>query len=87
MDVVTYDQGRGGARAVLTFGSFRLCPDERWLEKDGRRVDIGSRMFELLTAFVERAGQTITKQELLARVWSGRTVDEGSLRVQVAGLR
>lgn len=76
-----------GTRTILSFGSFQLCPDQRWIEKAGRRIEIGSRMFEMLTVLAERAGETVTKRELLARVWPDLIVDEVSLRVQIAGLR
>ena len=42
---------------------------------------------EILLALVERAGQTVTKQELLARAWPDTFVDDANLRVHVAALR
>ena len=36
---------------------------------------------------VERAGEVVTKDELVARVWRGVNVDEGNLRTQVAVVR
>ncbi len=38
-------------------------------------------------ALLERAGQTVTKQELLARAWPDILVDDANLRVHVAALR
>lgn len=87
MTVVASEPNNEGIQTILSFGSFQLCPDQRWIEKDGRRIEIGSRMFEMLTALAERAGETVTKRELLARVWPDLIVDEVSLRVQIAGLR
>jgi predicted ATPase len=40
-----------------------------------------------LIALVERAGELVTKDELVARVWPDTFVEEGNLRVHVAALR
>jgi predicted ATPase/DNA-binding winged helix-turn-helix (wHTH) protein len=42
---------------------------------------------DILTILVERAGQTVTKQDLLALAWPGISVDDANLRVHVAALR
>ena len=48
---------------------------------------LGSRALEILIALVERPGELVTKTELMARVWPSTFVEEGNLKVQVAGLR
>jgi DNA-binding winged helix-turn-helix (wHTH) protein len=40
-----------------------------------------------LAALTERAGETVTKEQLIARAWPDMVVDEGALRVHVAALR
>jgi DNA-binding winged helix-turn-helix (wHTH) protein len=68
--------------ATFVFGSFRLIPAQRVLLRDeGEPLRLGSR------ALVERAGETIHKDELIARTWPDTVVDEGALRVHVAALR
>lgn len=71
----------------VSFGSFRIIPAERILEKDGGRVQIGSRAFDLLLALAENAGEVVSKQQLTSRAWPGISVDEVSLRVHISGLR
>lgn len=61
---------------VFTFGSFRLIPAQRMLSEDGKPLRLGSRALDLLVALVERAGETITKQELIARAWPDTVVEE-----------
>jgi predicted ATPase/DNA-binding winged helix-turn-helix (wHTH) protein len=80
---------RDGARPrhCLAFGPFRLFVVERLLEKDGVVVPVGSRALDVLVALVERAGDVVSKKELMSRAWPDTIVDEGSLRVHVAGLR
>jgi DNA-binding winged helix-turn-helix (wHTH) protein len=72
---------------VLAFGSFRLIPAQRAFFENGKPVRLGSRAFDILTALVERSGETIAKEELIARVWPDTVVEEAALRVHVAALR
>lgn len=81
------DSGVAGPRGSVAFGPFRLHADKRLLEKDGVPIAIGSRALDLLIALAARAGDVVSKQELMARIWPRITVDESSLRVHVAMLR
>jgi predicted ATPase/DNA-binding winged helix-turn-helix (wHTH) protein len=69
------------------FGSFELQPDQCRLLMKGRPVALGPRAFDLLLALVERAGQLVTKNELLDLVWPGLVVEENNLPVQISTLR
>lgn len=72
---------------VFSFGPFRLFPCQRLLLEGNRRVHIGSRAFDILTTLVERAGEVVGKDELIARVWPKACVDESNLKTQVSALR
>ena len=69
------------------FGRFELQPAERRLLDNGLPVAIGARAFDVLVVLVERAGELVSKNELLTRVWSGLVVEENNLQVQVSTLR
>jgi DNA-binding winged helix-turn-helix (wHTH) protein len=69
------------------FGRYRLLVRERLLLKDNEPVRVGSRAFDLLLVLVERAGQTVARQELFERVWPDVIVAKVNLRVHIAGLR
>jgi DNA-binding winged helix-turn-helix (wHTH) protein len=69
------------------FDDFKLLPAERLLFRRGAEMALTARAFELLVAFVERAGQLLAKDELLRRVWAGVVVEENNLAVQVGVLR
>ena len=69
------------------FGAFSLWEGERRLEREGQPVRIGSRALGLLLALVRRAGEVISKDELLAAVWPDVVVDEASVRVHMSILR
>jgi predicted ATPase/DNA-binding winged helix-turn-helix (wHTH) protein len=72
---------------VFAFGSFRLLPAQRMLSEDGKPVRLGGRALDILTALTERAGDTISKEELIARAWPDTVVEEAALRVHIAALR
>lgn len=71
----------------LRFGPFELSIGERVLRRDGQALSLGDRALDILVYLADRPGEVIAKQELIDRVWSGVTVEEGSLRVHVAAIR
>jgi DNA-binding winged helix-turn-helix (wHTH) protein len=50
-------------------------------------VRLGGRAFDILTALVERAGELVSKEELIAQVWPSTFVDEANLKIQISALR
>jgi DNA-binding winged helix-turn-helix (wHTH) protein len=78
---------REDSTEIWSFDQFRLNPKERWIERSGARLDLGSRTFDVLLTLTGRAGEVVSKRELLNRVWPDSLVDEVSLRVQIAALR
>ena len=73
--------------SVVCFGPFRLVKAQRLLVKGERSVGLGGRAFDILTALVERAGQVVGKEELIARIWPSTFVDEANLKIQISALR
>jgi predicted ATPase/DNA-binding winged helix-turn-helix (wHTH) protein len=73
--------------SVLRFGPFQLLPAERLLLESGNVVKLGARAFDLLTLLVERAGQVVSKEDLISHVWPTTVVEEINLRVHVAAVR
>jgi predicted ATPase/DNA-binding winged helix-turn-helix (wHTH) protein len=76
-----------GIHRNLQFGPFELSIGERSLRRAGVVLPLGSRALDLLIYLAERPGEVIAKQELIDRVWSDVTVEEGSIRVHVAAIR
>jgi predicted ATPase/DNA-binding winged helix-turn-helix (wHTH) protein len=72
---------------VLSFGPFRLDPVQHTLLDGDTPLRLGSRALEILIALVERAGEVVSKNELLARVWPDTIVEEGNLRAHITALR
>jgi DNA-binding winged helix-turn-helix (wHTH) protein len=72
---------------VFSFGPYRLLAARRLLLKGDKPVPLGSRAFDILTALVERAGQVVRKEELMARAWPKTFVDDANLKIQIGALR
>ena len=72
---------------TISFGPFRLLAAQRLLVEGEQPVRLGSRAFDILAALVERAGEVIEKEELIARTWPRTFVEEGNLKIQVRALR
>ncbi len=72
---------------AFRFGGFKLYRKRKQLFEDGQPLRLGSRALEILIALVERAGELVSKDELVAIVWPRTVVEESSLRVHVAALR
>jgi predicted ATPase/DNA-binding winged helix-turn-helix (wHTH) protein len=73
--------------ACRTFGPFRFFPGRQLLLEGETPVRLGSRALEILAALVERSGELVSKDELMARVWPNTVVEESNLKVNVAAIR
>lgn len=71
----------------LAFGQFRLDRANALLWRGHDRVVLAPKPFEVLCCLVERAGELVTKDELLDAVWSDLHVSESSLSVAMNALR
>src|SRR5271163_3228602 len=74
-------------RDAIWFGPFRLLAGQRLLREGDKPVRLGSRAFDILAALVERAGEVVGKEELIARAWPQTFVEESNLKIQVSALR
>jgi predicted ATPase/DNA-binding winged helix-turn-helix (wHTH) protein len=74
-------------QGTYVFGSFQLIPARRLLLDNGSSLPLGSRALDILTMLVERAGETVSNEQIMARAWPSTSVEEGSLRVHIGALR
>jgi TolB-like protein len=72
---------------TVNIGSFQLDLQRRELVREGKPVKVGSRALELLCVLAECPGATVTKDELLERVWPREVVEENALHVHISTLR
>ena len=77
----------GAGEGIFEFGRFRLDGTTRVLSDDGVPVALSSRAFDILHFLIVHRDRTVTKDEIIARVWQGMTVDDNNLAVQISSLR
>src|SRR5262252_1519429 len=53
----------------------------------GSPVPVGGRAFEVIEILAQSAGELVTRDELMSRVWPGAIVLENTLRVHTAAVR
>ncbi len=57
----------------ITFGTFEVDPQTGELWRSGFRVRLAGQPFKVLLILLERPGEVVTREELLARVWGSNT--------------
>lgn len=72
---------------VFEFGGFRLDPRTRRLTRGGEVVPLAPKAFDLLHALVEAGGDSLSKGDLLERVWPGIFVEEANLPQNISLIR
>ncbi|PRA33104.1 ATP-binding protein [Pseudomonas poae] len=72
---------------AVHFGPYCVHPHQRLVLEAGRPLRLGRRAVEILLVLLEQAGNVVSKQELIARVWPKSVVEDGNLRVHMAALR
>jgi DNA-binding winged helix-turn-helix (wHTH) protein len=77
----------GAAPAKVSFGPFCLFPTQFLLREGDKPVPLGSRALEILIALLERHGELVSKQDLMARVWPNVFVEPANLTVHMSALR
>ena len=75
------------ASVSLAFGRFQVLPHRRELLADGLPLKLGGRAYDVLMALIEARGAVVSKDALIARVWSGQVVEENALQAQISMLR
>ena len=73
----------------LVYGSGEVEVDlgRRELRVRGVSVPIGGRAFEIIEILIEAAGELVTKNDLMNRVWPGAIVEENTLWVHISAVR
>jgi DNA-binding winged helix-turn-helix (wHTH) protein/tetratricopeptide (TPR) repeat protein len=88
--VIVADEARSNLQEVVkryAIGPFELDAARGVLALRGEPLALGPRVVATLTALVERAGEVVTKDEILDRVWAGEDVGESNVAQSVYTLR
>ena len=77
----------GAALVEVSFGPFRLLAAQFLLLEGDKPVPLGSRALEILIALLERAGELVSKEELMNLIWPNVFVEPANLTVHISALR
>jgi Tol biopolymer transport system component/DNA-binding winged helix-turn-helix (wHTH) protein len=69
------------------FGPFHLDLSEHVLLRDGQRVPLTPKVFDVLRLLVQNSGHLVTKEMLLTEVWPGSFVEEANINRSIFVLR
>jgi DNA-binding winged helix-turn-helix (wHTH) protein len=75
------------ATSEISFGPFCLLPAQFLLLEGNKLVPLGSRALHILMVLLERPGELVTRQGLMARVWPNLCVEPATLTVHISALR
>jgi predicted ATPase/DNA-binding winged helix-turn-helix (wHTH) protein len=73
--------------SIYRFGRWEVDLGGRQLRADGAVAPLGSRAFDIFEQLLLSAGELLTKEDLMRRVWAGVVVNENALHVHVAAIR
>jgi Tol biopolymer transport system component/DNA-binding winged helix-turn-helix (wHTH) protein len=77
----------GPRPSSFEFGRFRLDTAEHMLSRDGSRLPLTPKVYDVLTLLIENAGHLVEKERLLEEVWPNTFVEEGALTRSISVLR
>src|SRR6202051_587218 len=76
-----------GRRLVYESGEWEIDIARRELRARGAAVPIGNRAFEIIEVLVQSAGELVTKNDLMGRVWPGALVEDNTHHFHISAIR
>jgi len=76
-----------GRRCIYKCGEWEVDATRRELLYNGGPALIGGRAFEILEVLAQSAGELVTKNDLISRIWPGAVVEENTLQVHISAIR
>jgi TolB-like protein/DNA-binding winged helix-turn-helix (wHTH) protein len=71
----------------VAFGEYQLDTETRTLQREGRRIPVQSKAFDLLAYLIERRERVVSSDELLDALWPGLHVTPAALSTAVQKAR
>jgi DNA-binding winged helix-turn-helix (wHTH) protein/tetratricopeptide (TPR) repeat protein len=72
---------------VLRFANYDVDPVTRSLRRDGERIPLNRRSFDVLLLLLQHPGEVVSREELIKQVWPDTFVDENTLSQSISALR
>ena len=89
--VAWHNRPRGRERGLtpmrVAFGEYQLDTETRILQREGRRIPVQSKAFDLLAYLIERRERVVPSDELLDALWPGLHVTPAALSTAVQKAR
>jgi len=78
---------RSESRHTISFGPFILDPEGYHLSRNGSRIILSSKEFEVLRHLVKDSGRAMTPDEIYREVWGNKYGDSTSVAVYIRRIR
>jgi len=75
------------AEQDFKLGPWRVDPALGVIRREGKEVRLEPKLMELLLVFAASPSRVISKDEIIARVWSGRAIGDDTLSAAISRLR
>jgi two-component system, OmpR family, response regulator MprA len=80
-------RSQSAGEGALAFADLRLDTRTREAYRNGRRIELTTREYELLLLFLRHPRQVLTREQILDYVWGDAGVDSNAIEVHIARLR
>ncbi|MEJ2110594.1 MAG: winged helix-turn-helix domain-containing protein [Acidobacteriota bacterium] len=74
-------------RITYEFGPFQVDTHERIVRRDGKRLPLTPKVFDILLVLLNNPGKILPKEEVMKLVWPDTAVEESNLARNVSTLR
>jgi DNA-binding winged helix-turn-helix (wHTH) protein len=78
---------REGAKSAFRLGDWLVEPSLNRISKDEISVQLELKVMDVLVCLVERAGEMVTRQEIIDRVWATGFIADNTLSHAIAEMR
>ncbi len=72
---------------TLSFGDYEIDPNRRELRRASRPVHVEPQVFDLLVYLVRNRNRVVSKHDLIASIWDGRTVSDSTFTSRISAAR
>jgi TolB-like protein len=86
-NALPYHPPTGDDTVQFMFGDYVLDPERRELSHRAQVMPVGPQVFDLLLHLVRSRDRVVSKDDLLAAVWSGRVVSESTITSHINAVR
>ena len=68
-------------------GNYQVFPDLRLLLRNGEKIDLSGKPFEIALMLIEANNSAVAKDDLLRSIWPNQIVEENNLQAHISTIR